>query len=101
MLALSCRGVKLLNINIGQIVISKAGRDKGKKMIVITVVNESYVLIADGVLRKIEKPKKKKIKHIAMTDKINKVIEEKILRNKKILNSDIKKVLNEDGEKIV
>lgn len=90
-----------MDINIGQIVLSKAGRDKGKKMIVVSIFNESYVLIADGELRKIEKPKKKKIKHIAITEEIKEEIVEKILGNIRVLNSDIKKVLKEDGEKIV
>ena len=48
----------------GDLVISKSGRDKGRKLVVIKVTDENYVLIADGDLRKIEKPKVKKVKHL-------------------------------------
>ena len=43
----------------GQVVFSKSGRDKGKAFIVYDY-NEEFVFIVDGVLRKLEKPKKKK-----------------------------------------
>lgn len=48
----------------GSVVISTAGRDKGRKMVVYRVIDPEYVLVVDGDLRKIERPKRKKIKHI-------------------------------------
>ncbi|MCL1913495.1 MAG: KOW domain-containing RNA-binding protein [Eubacteriaceae bacterium] len=51
----------------GQIVISKAGRDKGKHMVVAKVESETYVLLVDGSSRKVASPKRKKVKHIAKT----------------------------------
>ncbi|GFR35247.1 KOW domain-containing RNA-binding protein [Thermobrachium celere] len=50
------------NVALGQIVHSRAGRDKGRYFIVVGLIDENYVLIADGDLRKIESPKKKKNK---------------------------------------
>ena len=52
----------LEGLSIGQIVISSQGRDKGAFMIIVGV-EPSYVYLADGKLRKAEKPKKKKIGH--------------------------------------
>lgn len=49
---------------VGSIAVSLAGRDKGRTFIIVGVLDEMYVLVADGRKRKIEKPKKKKIKHI-------------------------------------
>ena len=46
----------------GQIVYSKAGRDKKRCFIILKVEGE-YVYLADGELRKVESPKKKKVKH--------------------------------------
>ena len=43
--------------NFGKVVYSKAGRDKGKCFVIIEVIDEQYVYISDGRLRKIEKPK--------------------------------------------
>jgi len=53
----------------GQIVISKQGRDKGYAMVILTMDRE-YVYLADGNRRRLEKPKKKKIKHIQITNTI-------------------------------
>lgn len=52
-------------LQIGQFVKSKAGRDKGNVLIVFGIVDEQYVLVVDGDLRKLEKPKKKKVKHLS------------------------------------
>jgi ribosomal protein L14E/L6E/L27E len=82
-----------LNLDVGQIVLSKAGRDKGKKFIVYSVIDENYVYLVDGKLRKVEKPKKKKIKHIKVIDKINSNIAKKLRDNGKVLNSEIRKYI--------
>lgn len=50
---------------LGHLVVSLAGRDKD---IICAVVgnsdDEGYVYIADGKIRKVETPKKKKLKHL-------------------------------------
>jgi len=56
-------------MKIGQIVFSKRGRDKGMAMIVIAVEGE-YAYLADGKMRPLEKPKKKKAKHIQPTKEV-------------------------------
>jgi len=53
----------------GQIVFSKRGRDKGKAMIVIATDGE-YASLVDGNRRPLERPKKKKAKHIQITNNI-------------------------------
>ena len=50
-------------LKLGDLAISIAGRDKGK-IFLVTEVNEKYVLVVDGKLRKINKPKKKNQKHL-------------------------------------
>jgi ribosomal protein L14E/L6E/L27E len=78
---------------IGSVVISKAGRDKGKYFIIIGVLNSEYVLMCNGILRTIEKPKQKKLKHLVFTDLIAEEIKEKILTKDEVSNSDLKKYL--------
>lgn len=78
---------------VGRVVYSNAGRDKGIKLIIIDVIDEEYVNIADGNLRKVEKPKKKKIKHLNITDIISVEIKKSILSGAKVSNSKIKKFL--------
>lgn len=55
------------NVHKGQIVKSISGRDKGRYFIVIKICTDDMVLISDGNLRKIQKPKLKKIKHLELT----------------------------------
>lgn len=48
----------------GRLVISKQGRDAKRPFIILEVADADYVLIADGDLRKISRPKRKKVKHL-------------------------------------
>lgn len=82
-------------ISIGQIVHSRAGRDKGRSFIVVSLVDEEYVLIADGDLRKINKPKKKKIKHLVLHDLYAEGIKSMLLDNQKVTDADLRKALSE------
>ena len=76
----------------GQVVYSKAGRDKNKAFIIVKSEGE-YVFLADGKLRLLEKPKKKKIKHIQPTNTIINDIKYK-LDNKQYLNdAELRKAL--------
>ena len=58
-----------MEITVGMLVYSKAGRDKQKMFLVLDVKN-GYAYIADGDLRKSEKPKKKKLIHLQKTNYI-------------------------------
>ena len=54
-----------MNDLIGHLVVSLAGRDKDIVCAVVGISDDDgYVLIADGKIRKVENPKKKKLKHI-------------------------------------
>ena len=50
----------------GQLVRSKAGRDKGRLFAVIGIEGQ-MLFLADGSLRKLDRPKAKKIRHVAPT----------------------------------
>ena len=50
----------------GQLVRSKAGRDKTRTLAVLAV-EEQMLLLADGDLRKLDNPKRKKKQHVAPT----------------------------------
>ena len=45
-------------VETGRVVISKSGRDKGRPFLVVELLEEPYVLIADGALRRLKQPKK-------------------------------------------
>ena len=50
-------------VETGMLAKSKAGHDKGQ-LYVIYDMDETYVYLVDGKIRTIEKPKKKKQKHV-------------------------------------
>lgn len=82
-----------MSVALGQIVVSRAGRDAGKKFVVVKVIDHLFVEISDGDLRRLEKPKKKKIKHLSKTDEKVESLEEKLKSNSKITNAEIRKAL--------
>lgn len=57
-----------ININRGDFILSLAGRDSGRVFIVADIVDSEYVTLTDGMLRSVEKPKKKKRKHVKRID---------------------------------
>lgn len=63
---------RICDVVVGQLVRSKAGRDKGEVFIIYQIVDDNYVLVVDGKIRKIGKPKKKKVKHL---QKFNSIID--------------------------
>jgi len=79
-------------MEIGQLVYSKRGRDKSKPFIVLDINNE-YLYLVDGGLRKLSSPKKKKVIHVQPTNFINEEIKQAILGQKYLLDSDIEKAI--------
>lgn len=85
-------------MNIADIVISLNGRDAGKRFIVIET-QEEYSLIADGKGRRLEKPKKKKNKHLRFESKAGCIISEKLAKGEKITNNELRRMLAEYASK--
>jgi len=82
-----------LSVALGQVVVSKAGRDTGRKFIVVNIIDDKYVEISDRSLRKLEKPKKKKLKHLIVTNEMVEPLAEKLRNNMKITNAEIRRAL--------
>lgn len=85
------------DFQVGQFIRSKAGRDKDRIFIIIDKIDENYLLLVDGDLRKVESPKKKKIKHIALIDLVSEDIKAKILEGKKVTNLMIRREIEKLG----
>lgn len=84
-------------VTIGQLVKSKAGRDKDRVFVVIDIIDELYVIIADGDLRKAEKAKKKKIKHLSKYNIISEEIQKRYNSHKKISNLMLRREIEKLG----
>ncbi|MCF6461692.1 KOW domain-containing RNA-binding protein [Clostridium sp. Cult3] len=81
------------DITVGQVVKSRAGRDKGNIFLVLNIVDEDHVLIVDGDLRKLDNPKKKKIKHLTVYNTVLPELKYKLDNDLKINNAYIRKLL--------
>lgn len=52
-----------VEVAVGDVVVSRAGRDKGLPFVVLSREGE-FVYLVDGDLRRLERPKKKKRMHV-------------------------------------
>ncbi len=84
-----------MNVVLGQVVFSKAGRDAGKIFVVTGLIDDSYVLISDGNSRRLENPKKKKLRHLIITNSVIEAISQKISSGEKCTNAEIRKAIVE------
>jgi len=84
-------------MDIGRVVLAKAGRDKGKFFVIVGRIDDQYVLIANGTNRTIEKPKKKKIKHLDCRPELLEDIKTKLEKGQKVLDAEIRKSLETLG----
>ena len=82
----------LSDLSIADVVISTAGREQGKLFYVIGT-DETYLMLADGKSRTIDKPKKKKRKHARKVLRSETRIAEKLRNGDKVLNSELRRDL--------
>ena len=83
-----------MEVRVGTRVRSTAGRDKGVDFIVIAVEGE-YLSLADGNLRKVDRPKRKKLKHVQASADISEFIADKLAVTGKVTNAEVRKALAE------
>ena len=79
-------------IRISDVVVSTAGRDRGQMFYVIGTEGV-YTLLANGKDRPLEKPKRKKVKHVSKVLRAETRVAAKILAGDKVLNSELRKDL--------
>lgn len=78
-------------MTLGEIVYSKAGRDSGEAFIIIGIQDDHYIFLADGDIRRIEKAKKKKRKHVIETGFVDQALKKRLLEGNIVSNADIRK----------
>ena len=84
-----------MEVEVGSVVRSKAGRDKGGLFIVIARDGE-YAYLADGDNRRAENPKKKKLRHIQVSGKTAEAVKAGAAAGL-VTNSQVRKALAEIG----
>ena len=56
--------MSVVNISIGQLVTSNAGRDQANIYLVVGIEKNDYLLLVNGRERKFKNPKQKNIRHV-------------------------------------
>ncbi|MBY7141705.1 KOW domain-containing RNA-binding protein [Virgibacillus sp. NKC19-3] len=99
---------------IGQVVRIMQGREAGQYAVVIKIMEDRYVLLADGEKRKYDRPKKKNVSHIELMDYISPEVQNSLLETGRVTNgklrfaiakfagevvTDLKKGVARDGER--
>ncbi|HHT37599.1 MAG: RNA-binding protein [Candidatus Wallacebacter cryptica] len=90
-----------MGLEIGQLVSSKAGRDAGRRYLVLAKLNDKHVLVADGVTRKVIQPKKKNIRHLVAHRQIATEVAQALQQEQKLTNQQLRlaiKSLTESAE---
>lgn len=83
----------MVPMKLGQVVTSKAGRDRGKWFIIVGF-QDKWVLIADGSSRRIANPKKKNPKHVAVTNYVAEEIGTKLATGQKVSDGELRSFLD-------
>ena len=86
-----------MDISKSDIVLSLAGRDKGKLFYVMDT-EDNFVILADGKGRKLENPKRKKLKHVRRVSRTETRVAVKIQNGDKVLNSELRRDLAAFGQ---
>ena len=82
----------LSDLTIADVVEATAGHDAGKLFYVLEA-DETWLLLADGKGRTIEKPKRKKRKHTNKVLRSETRVAEKLRNGDKVLNSELRRDL--------
>ncbi len=83
-----------MDIDRSDIVRAIAGRDQGKLFFVLDMQGE-YLLLVDGKTRKLEKPKRKKRRHVEFYRRAECRVGDKIKQRERLSNSELRRTLAE------
>lgn len=78
---------------LGQVVRITRGREVGQYAVVIKILDNRFVLLADGEKRKYDRPKKKNLHHIALMDYISPKIQNSLLETGRVTNGKLRFII--------
>ena len=83
---------RISDFNISDVVMSTAGRDQGKLFYVIET-DPVFLFLANGKDRTLEKPKRKKRRHIQKVLRSETRVADKLRNGDRVLNSELRRDL--------
>ena len=80
------------NMNISDVVVSTAGHDQGEIFYVVST-DDQFLYLANGKDRTLDKPKRKKRKHVQKVLRSETRVAAKLVSGDKVLNSELRRDL--------
>ncbi|MCL7749064.1 KOW domain-containing RNA-binding protein [Halalkalibacter alkaliphilus] len=75
---------------IGQIVLITKGRDQGQLGIIVELIDDRFVKIADGDRRKVDRMKKKNMNHLELLDYIADEVKNSFVETGRVTNGKLR-----------
>ena len=88
-------------IEVGSVVVSKAGRDQGRLFVVVSEVDSDFVMVSNGALRGMEHLKKKRRKHLKPTGQVIAELRDRLENNQRVENHEVRSWLKREADKLV
>ena len=85
----------------GYVVFSKKGRDKGRYFVVLYSLDADFVMIANGDLRKLDRLKKKRRKHLKPTGSVAEELRARLAAGQPVEDHELRSWLSKEEEKLV
>lgn len=86
---------------IGQIVRVTQGREQHQVAVIIKIIDDRYVLLADGDKRKYDRPKRKNINHLEGTPIISKEVTDSLLGTGRVSNGKLRFAVDKYEREVV
>ena len=83
-----------MSIEKADIIRSRAGRDEGELFFVLDIDGD-YALIANGKGRRLENPKRKKLRHLCLDGVPDCRVSDKLRAGERVTNSELRRALAE------
>lgn len=81
-----------MEVCAGSLVYSIAGRDRGGLFVVVEVL-DGYCYLCDGKRRRVERPKKKKLKHVKPAGGTVDTLKNKLEKGESLTNAEIRRII--------
>lgn len=78
---------------IGQFVKVLRGKDEGSFAVITAIVDDRFVLIADGDKRRFDEPKKKNVLHLALQPAISQEVASSLHESGRVTNAKLRYVI--------
>lgn len=85
--------MSVVNISIGQLVTSNAGRDQTNIYLVIGILQNKNLLLVNGRDRKFKNPKQKNMRHVTVFKSIAQGVAEKLHSGMKVTDEEIRQAI--------